>query len=404
MAQKALTGLKVLDLTRFYAGPYCSTLFADMGAEVIKIEPPGGEAMRDNPPEVETGKGGPHTRSRSGYFLGLNRNKYGMTLNMKDPRGLQIFKDLVKISDVVLENYTPGVMKRLGIDYPVLKEINPRIILCSISGFGQNGPYAKKMAFDIVAQAMSGFISLTGHPDSPPTKAGTSLGDVNAGVHAAFAVMSALWYREKTGIGQYVDISMQEAMISILENAIVRWTIGGILQTPIGSMNPNDAPMGAFQCKDGYIVICTVGDEHWHRFCRAIGRPQWASDPGYATKQQRWNKKYILLEEIEKITMQHTVAEVGDMMDKGPVAHSRIVNIKEVVEDPHLKERGYFVEVEHPIIGKAKIPGMPFKMSETPGTVDRPSPLVGEHNELILSKYLNFSADDIRRLKEKNVL
>ena len=251
---------------------------------------------------------------------------------------------------------------------------------------------------------MSGFISLTGHPDSPPTKAGTSLGDVNAGVHAAFAVMSALWYREKTGIGQYVDISMQEAMISILENAIVRWTIGGILQTPIGSMNPNDAPMGAFQCKDGYIVICTVGDEHWHRFCRAIGRPQWASDPGYATKQQRWNKKYILLEEIEKITMQHTVAEVGDMMDKGPVAHSRIMNIKEVVEDPHLKERGYFVEVEHPIIGKAKIPGMPFKMSETPGTVDRPSPLVGEHNELILSKYLNFSADDIRRLKEKNVL
>lgn len=402
--QKALEGIRILDLTRFYAGPYCSTLFADMGAEVIKIEPPGGEAMRDNPPEVEKGKGGPHTRSRSGYFLGLNRNKYGITLNMKTPRALQIFKDLVKISDVVLENYTPGVMKRLGIDYPVLKEINPRIILGSISGFGQNGPYAKKMAFDVVAQAMSGLISLTGHPDNPPTKAGTSLGDVNAGVHAAFAVMTALWYCNKSGLGQHVDVSMQEALVSILENAVVRWTIGKVIQAPIGSMNPNDAPMGAYLCKDGYLVICTVGDEHWQRFCRALNRSDWADDPGYATKQQRWDKKYVLLEEIEKITAQYTVKEVGEMMDHGRVANSPILNIQQVVDDPHLNERGYFVEVEHPIIGRAKIPGIPYKMSETPGSVERPSPLVGEHNALILGKYLGLDAAEVKRLEEEGVL
>jgi len=401
---KALEDIRVLDLTRFYSGPYCTTLLADMGAEVIKVEPPGGEPMRDNPPWVENGKGGLHDRSRSGYFLGLNRNKYGMTLNLKHPKGLQIFKDMVKISDVVVENYTPGVMKRLGIDYEELKKVNPRIILVSISGFGQNGPYAKKMAFDIIAQAMSGLISLTGHPDSPPTKAGTSLGDVNAGVHGAFAAMAALWYREKSGMGQHIDLSMQEAMISILENAIVRWTIGGIIQSPIGSMNPNDAPMGAFRCKDGYIIICTVGDEHWHRFCRALGREEWIDNQEYATKQLRWAKKYILQEQIENVTTQYTVREVEGMMEKGRVANSRIMNIKDVVEDPHLKERGYFAEVDHPIIGKAIVQGMPFKMSETPGSIDRPSPLVGEHNESILQKYLSYDTQEIKNLKDEGVL
>jgi len=404
MSSKALEGIVVLDLTRFYAGPYCTTLLGDYGAEIIKIEPPGGEPMRDNPPWVENGKGGPNERNRSGYFLGLNRNKYGMTLNLKNPKGVEIFNELVKKADIVVENYTPGVMKKLGIDFPKLKELNPRIILISISGFGQDGPYSKKMAFDVVAQAMSGFISLTGHPSSPPTKAGTSLGDVNAGVHAAFAAMIALWHRQVTGHGQHIDLSMQEAMISILENAIVRYTIGGQVMGPIGSANPNDAPMQAYLCKDGYIIICTVGDEHWHRFCRALGKPEWIDDPGYANKQLRWAKRHILQEQIEKLTADLTVNEVEKMMENGRVATSRILNIKEVVEDPHLKERGYFVEVEHEIIGKAMIPGMPFKMSETPGIVERPSPLVGEHNASILKKYLNMDKAEVKRLQEDGAL
>lgn len=404
MKPKPLEGLRVLDLTRIYAGPYCSMLFADMGAEVIKIEPPGGEVIRDNPPIVAEGEGGPDDRSRSGYFLTLNRNKYGITLNLKHPKAVAIFKDLSKIADVVLENYSPGVMKRLGIDYPILKEINPRIIVAAISGFGQWGPYSERMAFDHISQAMSGMMSVTGHPNTPPTKVGTSLGDVNAAVHAAFAIMAALWHRERTGVGQIVDVSMQEAMVSILEGAIVRWTIGGELLTPIGSHNPHDAPMAAFQCKDGYIIIATVGDEHWHRFCKAIGRPEWADDSRYRTKRQRWEKKYILAQEIEKITTKHTVKEVGAMMDRERVANSPILNIAEVVDDPHLNARGYFVEVEHPIIGKAKIPGIPFKLSETPGSVDRPSPLVGEHNEMILSKYLGMSLEEVTRLGREGVI
>lgn len=404
MAPRALEGIRILDLTRIFSGPYCAMLFADMGAEVIKIEPPGGEIIRDNPPMVKEGEGGPDDRSRSGYFLTLNRNKYGITLNLKHPKGVGIFKELVKVGDVVLENYAPGVMKRLGIDYPVLREINPRIIMCSISGFGQWGPYSERIAFDVTSQAMSGLMSITGYPDSPPTRVGTSLGDVNASVHAAFAIMAALWQREKSGVGQYIDCSMQEAMVSILEGAIVRWTIGKELLTPIGSHNPHDAPMGAYKCKDGYIIIATVGDEHWHRFCRAIGRPEWASDPGYRTKRQRWEKKLILAEEIEKWTANYTVKEAGEILDRERVANSPILNIQQVVDDPHLNARGYFVEVEHPIIGKAKIPGIPFKFSETPGEVERPSPLVGEHNELILGKYLGISSAEVKQLKEEGAL
>lgn len=404
MAPRALEGIRILDLTRIYTGPYCSMLFADMGAEVIKIEPPGGELIRDNPPLAKEGEGGPHDRSRSGYFLTLNRNKYGITLNLKHPKGMGIFKELVKIADIVLENYAPGVMKRLGIDYPVLREINPRIITCSISGFGQWGPYSERIAFDVISQAMSGLMSITGHPGGSPTRVGTSLGDVNASVHAAFAIMAALWYREKSGVGQYIDVSMQEAMVSILEGAIVRWTMGKELLTPIGTHNPHDAPMGAYKCKDGYIIIATVGDEHWHRFCRAIGRPKWASDPQYRTKRQRWEKKFILAEEIEKWAANYTVEEAGEILDRERVANSPILNIQQVVDDPHLNARGYFVEVDHPIIGKAKIPGIPFKLSETPGEVERPSPLVGEHNELILGKYLGISGDEVKQLKAEGVL
>ncbi len=404
MAPRALEGIRILDLTRIFSGPYCSMLFADMGAEVIKIEPPGGEIIRDNPPMVKEGEGGPDDRSRSGYFLTLNRNKYGITLNLKHPKGVGIFKELVKIGDVVLENYAPGVMKRLGIDYPVLRDINPRTIMCSISGFGQWGPNSERIAFDVTSQAMSGLMSITGYPDSPPTRVGTSLGDVNASAHAAFAIMTALWQREKSGVGQYIDCSMQEAMVSILEGAIVRWTIGKELLTPIGSHNPHDAPMGAYKCKDGYIIIATVGDEHWHRFCRAIGRPEWASDPEYRTKRQRWEKKLILAEEIEKWTANYTVREAGEILDRERVANSPILNIQQVVDDPHLNARGYFVEVEHPIIGKAKIPGIPFKLSETPGEVERPSPLVGEHNELILGKYLGISSAEVKQLKEEGAL
>jgi crotonobetainyl-CoA:carnitine CoA-transferase CaiB-like acyl-CoA transferase len=404
MSSQALDGIRILDLTRILAGPYCSVLFADLGAEVIKIEPPEGEMIRDNPPVVEQGKGGPHDRSRSAYFLSLNRNKYGITLNLKHPQALGIFQKLVEISDVVLENYAPGVMKRLGIDYQVLKEINPRIIMCSISGFGQWGPYSDRIAFDIVAQATSGLMSVTGYPDSPPTRVGTSLGDINAAVHAAFAILAALWHRERTGEGQYIDVSMQEAMVSILEGAVVRWTVGKELMGPIGSHNTNESPFAAYRCKDGYIIIATVGNEHWERFCRAMDKMEWLKDPRNATKGLRWARKWELAKEIEEMTTQYTIKELGERLDRERVANSPILNIQQVVEDPHLNQRGYFVEVDHPIIGKAKVSGLPYKLSKTPGAIERTSPLVGEHNEFILGKYLGMDRARVQKLKEEGVM
>ncbi len=197
---------------------------------------------------------------------------------------------------------------------------------------------------------------------------------------------------------------MQEAMVSILESAIVRWTIGKELMTPIGSMNPHEAPMAAFRCRDGYINIAAVGEEHWHRFCRAVNRPDWAEDPALATKARRWAKKYVLQEEIEKITTRYTVKEVGEMMDRERVANAPILNIQQVVDDPHLKDRNYFVEIEHPVIGKAKLPGMPFQFSLTPGAVERPSPLLGEHNEMILGKYLGINDEEFKLLKDEGAI
>ena len=404
MNGKALEGIRILDLTRILAGPYCSMLFADLGAEVIKIEPPEGEMIRDNPPRVQNGKGGPHDRSRSAYFLSLNRNKYGITLNLKHPRAVQIFKDLVPQSDVVLENYAPGVMKRLGIDYPVLKEINPRIVMCSISGFGQWGPYSQKTAFDIVAQATGGLMSVTGNPDSPPVKAGTSIGDLNAAVHAAFAIMAALWHREKTGVGQHIDVSMQETIVSVMEGAVVRWTVGQELMQPIGSHNTNESPMAAYRCKDGHIIIGTVGNEHFQRFCRAIGKPEWMNRPEYATKGLRWARKWEMQKEIEEITIQYTVKEVGEMMDRERVANAPILNIQQVVEDPHLNARGYFVEVEHPIIGKAKIPGIRLQAFRNAGQNRKTLPLVGEHNEEVFGKYLGLSKEEVERLRNEGAI
>ena len=346
-------------MTRILAGPYCSMLFADLGAEVIKIEPPEGEMIRDNPPRVQNGKGGPHDRSRSAYFLSLNRNKYGITLNLKHPRAVKIFKDLVPKSDVVLENYAPGVMKRLGIDYPVLKEINPRIVMCSISGFGQWGPDSQKTAFDIVAQATGGLMSVTGNPDVSSRKSR----DLHRGpqcrrpcrlCHHGGVVASG----KNRGGPAYRRFHAG--------NDGFRYGRGrGPLDRRPGAYAAHRLAQhqrishGRLSLQDGYIIIGTVGNEHFQRFCRAIGKPEWMNRPEYATKGLRWARKWEMQKEIEEITAQYTVKEVGEMMDRERVANAPILNIQQVVEDPHLNARGYFVEVEHPIIGKAKIRDLP---------------------------------------------
>jgi len=404
VARRSLQGIRVLDVTLVYAGPFCGLLLADLGAEVIKIERPGGEVGRFIPPFHEAGAPAPQQRENlSGYFLSLNRNKLGLTLNLKHPKGVEIFKELVKISDVVLENYAPGVMKRLGIDYPVLKELNPRLIMASISGFGQKGPNSQRTAYDIVAQAMGGLMSLTGYPDGPPTKTGTSLGDCVASLYAALGIVASLHNRSFTGRGQYVDVSQQESIASILEAAVARYTMEGKVLPRIGSNNPNASPYGAFKCKDGYFIAATAGEEQWQKFCQALGMEKWMQDPRYRTNVDRLAHVFEIQKDIEEWAKEYTIEEILRKLDKNRVACSRIQNIEELAHDPHLKERGFFVEVEHPVIGKVILPGAPYKFSETPLAEPQPSPGLSEHNVYILTQYLGKTEEEINQLSAEGV-
>ncbi len=402
--RRALEGIRVLDLTLVYAGPFCGLLLADLGAEVIKIERPGGEVGRFLPPLYKAEVPGPQRQNLSGYFLSFNRNKLGMTLNLKHPRGVEIFKELVKISDVLLENYAPGVTQRLGIDYAILQKVNPRIVMVSISGFGQQGPHSQKVSYDIVAQAMGGLMSLTGYPDGPPTKTGTSLGDCVASLFAALGVVASLHNRSITGRGQYVDVSQQESVASILEAAVARYTMGGEVLPRIGSNNPNASPYGSFKCQDGYFIVGVVGEDQWERFCQALGVEDWRQDPRYRTNVDRLAHVFEIQKDIERWAQNFSVEEIIQRLEKHRIPCSRIQNIEELVRDPHLKSRKFFVEVEHPVIGKVTLPGTPYKFSETPLAEPRPSPGVGEHNHYILRHFLGKSEEEIERLYTEGVL
>ncbi len=404
MARTALEGIRVLDLTLVYAGPYCGLLLADLGAEVIKIERPGGEVGRFLPPLRQAEVEGPQSQNLSGYFLSNNRNKLSLTLNLKHPKGVEIFKDLVKISDVVLENYAPGVMKRLGIDYPVLQEVNPKLIMASISGFGQQGPNSGKVSYDVVAQAMGGLMSLTGYPDGPPTKTGTSIGDCAASLFTALGIVSALFYRTQTGKGQYIDTSQQESVASLLEAAVARYTVEGVVLKRMGSNNPNAAPYGVFKCKDGYFIVGAVGEEQWEKFCSALEKKEWMEDPRYRSNVDRIHHVFELQMDIERWAQQHTVQEIILMLEKHRVPCSPIQDISELVHDPHLKERQFFVEVDHPVMGKVTLPGAPYKFSETLLAEPTPSPGLGEHNEYILRRYLGKTEQEIKLLSSDGVL
>jgi crotonobetainyl-CoA:carnitine CoA-transferase CaiB-like acyl-CoA transferase len=404
MGRLALQGIRVLDLTLVYAGPLCGLLLADLGAEVIKVERPGGEIGRFLPPLHRGDVQGPHRQNLSGYFMSNNRNKLGLTLNLKHPKGVEIYKELVKISDVVLENFAPGVMKNLGIDYPVLQKVNPRIIMASISGFGQKGPNSQKVSYDIVAQAMGGLMSLTGYPDGPPTKTGTSLGDCAASLFTALGIVTSLYYRTVTGRGQYIDTSQQESVASLLEAAVARYTMEGVVLKRMGSNNPNASPYGTFKCKDGYFIVGAVGEEQWERFCAALGVKEWMQDPRYRTNVDRLAHVFEIQADIERWAENYTVEEILQRLENHRVPCSPVQNISELVHDPHLKERQFFVEVEHPIMGKVTLPGAPYKFSETPLAKPGPSPGLGEHNEYILTQYLRKSKADVQLLYREGVL
>lgn len=392
---KALSHIKIIDVSRLLTGPFCTMLLADLGADVIKVEVPGrGDDAR---------LFGPFAAGESGYYMSLNRNKRSLTLDLRNPEGQAVFRDLVQGADVVLENFTVGTMDAWGLGYQDLRQINPRLIFASITGFGQFGPYARRVAFDAIAQAMGGLMSLTGYPDNPPTRVGTSLGDINAGNFAAIGILAALLQRGQTGQGQRLDISMHDCIFSILENALVRYTISGQNPTRIGSRHASVAPYDVFKAKDGFIIIACANEATWQRLCKAMGREELIRDERFLLNDNRATNIEPLSQVINDWTATLSMETILSTLVEHSVPAAPILTIADLAENEHLKARNMLVEVDHPKAGKVVIPGNPIKLSASPDTIETPAPVLGQHSEEILAE-IGYKAEQIEALRNHKII
>lgn len=393
---KPLEGLVVLDMTRVLAGPFAAMMLADMGAEVIKIErPDGGDDTRAYPP---------FQNGESAYFMSLNRGKKSVTLNLKHERGKEILKALARKCDILIENFKPGTMDKLGVGYDVLSRENPRLIYAASSGFGQTGPYSSRPAYDLIIQGMGGMMSVTGPDEHTPTKVGSSVADIFAGLFATIGVLSAVHSRMKTGRGQLVDVAMLDSMVAVLENAVSRYLVNGEVPHPIGNKHPSIAPFSTLATSDGAMNVAVGNDDIWRRMCGVLGMEEFERDPRFADNAARvWNFDE-LKELIEERTKQNTTAHWLAAFERMSVPSGPINDIAHVVNDPQVLARKMIVEMLHPVAGPIKIPGVPIKFSGTPAEVEAPAPLLGEHTDRILSSYLGLSASELDELKKDGVV
>ena len=390
-ARGPLVGLKVLDFTRVYSGPYCTMLLGDLGAEIVKVEMPecGDETRRFLP----------FKNDESGYYMYLNRNKKGITLDLKSSAGREIALKLAQWADLLVENFSPGTMGRLGLGYEEVRKVNPQIIYASISGFGQTGPLREKGAYDAVVQAMGGLAGVTGFPDRPPVKTGPSIADANAGVHAAFGIVAAVYHRQRTGEGQYIDVSMMDALFSVLENFVVLYTLTGENPERAGNENLASAPFDTFPTRDDYVAIATANDRLFLKLALAMEMPDLPKDERFATNPLRKKNYAALRPIITEWTRSRTTEEIVCLLDGCKVPASPILSIRELVEHPQIKEREMLVEMDHPVAGKISVPGFPVKLSATPGTIRTPAPVLGQHTEEVLRTIVGLSEQNIQELK-----
>ena len=368
---KPLEGLRVIDLTQAMAAPYCTMNLADMGADVIKVEPPGGE---------ETRRGSVQRNGHSGAFNAINRNKRSLTVDLKQRAGVEIIHRLTRTADVFVQNYRPGAAARLGVAYEELSALNPRLIYCSISGFGATGPYAARGGYDLIAQGMSGIISLTGDEGGPPAKAGVPLSDLAAGLFGAYGILSALEHRERTGRGQLVDTSLLEAAMALTVCAAADYWTTGRVPTALGSADRHAAPQQALRASDGLFVVAVADDAGFERFCRALARPDLLTDARFRSPEQRLAHRAALAAEVERTTRKEPRTYWLGRLDAEGVPAGPVNTCPEALADPHTLARGMVVDLVHPGAGPIKNLGVPVKLSDTPGAVDRPAPLLGEHH------------------------
>ncbi len=390
-----LENIKVLDLTRVLAGPYATMILGDLGADIIKVEMP---VIGDDARHF-----GPYLNSESAYFMSLNRNKRSMTLNLKTEKGKELLKEMVMKVDVIVENFRPGTMEKLGLGYDVLSQINPKLIYAASSGYGHTGPYSKRAAYDAVVQAMGGLMSITGEEGGKPTRVGTSVGDITAGLFTTIGILAALNSRNETGKGQKVDVAMLDCQVAILENAISRYVVTGEVPAPGGNKHPSIVPFEPFETLDGQLMVAAGNDVLWSNFCSAIDTFPLCKDARFITNPLR-NENYKELRPlIAEAMKKRTTLEWQDILDNAGVPNGPINTIDKVVEDPQVLAREMIMEIDHPISGKIKVPGIPIKLSDTPGDIRMTSPLLGEHTEEILKQLLNYDDEKIDELKKENV-
>jgi formyl-CoA transferase len=392
---KPLEGLRVIDLTQAMAAPFCTMNLADMGAEVIKVEPPGeGESMRQ-PGRVQK-------NGHSATFMTMNRNKRSLALDLKQPEGVEVMRRLAKTADVFVQNYRPGVVERMGIAYKDLYEVNSKIIYCSISGFGGTGPYAPRGGYDLIAQGMSGVISVTGEEGGAPAKSGIPLADLAAGLFGAYGILCALEHRDRTGEGQLVDTSLLEAAMALtVWESAEYWTTGGTPK-PMGSAHRLGSPYQALRAKDGYFTVGAGSDKLFALFAGVLGFSKQQIEK-FRKRQDRMANRPLLIAEIEKVTQDKTRAEWLALLEKAGVPAGPINNYAEALADPHTLARGMVVDLVHAGAGDIKALGVPVKLSETPGAVERAAPLLGAHTSEIL-KELCYSETEERALRAKGVI
>ncbi|MDE0323682.1 MAG: CaiB/BaiF CoA-transferase family protein [Candidatus Poribacteria bacterium] len=391
-----LDGIKVLDLTRVLAGPYATMLLGDLGAEVIKIEQPGtGDESRNF---------GPFKNGFSLYFMSVNRGKRSVTLNLKTERGQAIFKQLLKQTDILVENFRPGTMKNLGLDYETLKADHPSLIYAACSGFGQTGPYAQQGAYDMIIQGMGGIISITGEPEGPPVRVGTSISDITAALFTMIGILSALHHRNQTGKGQFVDVAMLDSLVAVLENAVVRYFATGEAPKPLGARHPAITPFEAFASADGYVIIALGNDVLWSKFCEHVDRKELISDERFQTNADRTENHSELFPILSEIMSQRTTDDWIDALGNIGVPCGPINTMDKVVSHPQVQAREMITRVAHQITGEVEVPGVPIKLSETPGNVDAPAPSLGEHTTEILTDVLKMSPDEVAKLKQDGVI
>lgn len=389
-----LDGVRVLDMTRVLAGPYCCMMLADMGAEVIKIEMPGrGDDSRKN---------GPFLNGESTYYMNLNRNKRGMTLNLKSEEGKRVFKELVKKSDIVVENYRPGVMKRLGLDYDELKKINPSIIYGAVSGFGQYGPYSQRAGYDILGQAMSGLMSTSGWPGGAPTRTGTAMSDVLGGLNVCIGILAAYINRLKTGEGEMVDVSLVDSTVSSLEIINMIYLCTGRIPTRIGNRYEAIAPYDSFEASDGMVIIACGNDKLYNKLKEVLQIPALDQEI-FASNAFRVQNHAPLKEIIEAWTKERKIDEIVDTLLAAGIPSGPINTIDRVVKDPHIAgAREMFVDLPHPVAGDMKITGNQIKLTNRPIVIDRPAPTLGQHTEEILSDILGMGHEAYQKLADAN--